>query len=120
MFSDDDHSLVETLRQAFDSIMPKSTDDYPKEAVPVGTIVSSKTQNRSGVVTDAYYGDLDADNKKIIVYNILLFPKRKPSFSFKSESLLMISEYEYDVIAYLMVPPLDLKKLTSFLGDPLL
>ena len=121
MFSYDDQNLVDKLKQAFESIMPRTSEEYPKEAVPPGTIVKSNTHGRSGIVTDAFYGDLDADKKKIIVYTILLFPKRQPSYaSYKSESLLVVTEYEYDVIAYLMVPPIDLKKLSAFLGDPLI
>ena len=120
MYSDDDNNLVETLKQAFESILPNTTEGYPEEAVPIGTIVRAKSHDRSGIVTDAFYGDLDADKNKIIIYNILLFPKKKPSFSYKTESLLIVSEYEYNVIAYLMVPPINLKKLTAFLGESII
>ena len=48
-------------------------------------------------------------------------PKRQPSYaSYKSESLLVVTEYDMMSLRYLMVPPIDLKKLSAFLGDPLI
>ena len=34
-------------------------DDYPKEAVALGTFVRANRFNRLGVVTDAFYGEQD-------------------------------------------------------------
>ncbi len=89
------------------------SSEYPKEALPKGTFVRPERFNRLGVVIDAFYGELDADNKKIIVYTVLLFPgasQRTPySTSPKGrEQYYLTNEYEYEVIAYLMKKPLDI------------
>jgi len=81
--------------------------------------VRSIKKDRLGIVADAYYGDLDKDKKKIIVYTILLIPDRH-SFSYQQEvaqdRLFMINEYEYDIYAYLMIPPLDFNTINDSLG----
>jgi hypothetical protein len=119
----EDNNTVETLRDSLDSIIPSKDDViYPKEAVPLGTLARSLTEKRLGIVTDAYYGDLDKDNKKIIIYTIMLFPDNRNTMykTHSSDSILVINEYEYDMIAYLMVPPIDLVKLGKHLREPLL
>ena len=64
---------------------------------------------------------MDADNQKIIIYTILLFPQvdsltRAPK---RNDQYYMSNEYEYDIIAYLMMKPVDLTKLTDNLGGGL-
>jgi len=93
--------------------------DYPQEALPPGTLVRSIKKDRLGMVADAYYGDLDKDKKKIIVYTILLIPDKR-DFTYLQEieqdRLYMINEYEYDIYAYLMIPPLDFNTINDSLG----
>jgi hypothetical protein len=92
---------------------------YPQEALSPGTLVRSIKKDRLGMVADAYYGELDKDKKKIIVYTILLIPDRR-DFSYLQEieqdRLFMINEYEYDIYAYLMIPPLDFNAINESLG----
>ena len=101
--------------------MNKKVDDiaWPEEALLIGTLVRSIKKDRLGIIADAYYGDLDKDKKKIIVYTILLIPDRH-SFSYQQEveqdRLFMINEYEYDIYAYLMIPPLDFNTINDSLG----
>jgi hypothetical protein len=116
----DEESILDKFKQAIDSIIPNRDDIvYPKEAIPIGTMARSIPENRLGVVTDAYYGDVDISGKKIIVYTIMLFPDKSKTMykAYPSDSILVVNEYEYDVIAYLMVPPLNLVKLSKFLKE---
>lgn len=117
-----DSDLVQKLKEALESVMPAgSLAEYPKEALPLGTYVRSIKHNKLGVVTDAYYGDVDKDNQKIIIYTILMFPDADSfSSSYKSREQYYVSnEYEYEIYAYLMIPPVDLAKLTTQLGGGL-
>ena len=98
--------------------------DLVKVSVPTNQLReednwSDSVSNGSvGIVTDAFYGDVDSDGKKIIIYTVLLFPERDPfgSVTNKSEKFYVSNEYEYDVIAYLMMPPVDLSEFTMTLG----
>ena len=113
--------LLRKLKEVFEAVLPKSDKIYPEEAVPLGTYVRSTRYNKLGVVTDAFYGDVDKNNQKIIVYTVLLFP-RTDSFTKVSqmgEQHYITNEYEYDIIAYLMMAPVDLAKLTAELGGGL-
>jgi len=113
--------LLRKLKEVFEAVLPKSDKNYPEEAVPLGTYVRSTRYNKLGVVTDAFYGDVDKNNQKIIVYTVLLFP-RTDSFTKVSqmgEQHYITNEYEYDIIAYLMMAPVDLAKLTAELGGGL-
>ena len=93
--------------------------DYPQEALLPGTLVRSIKKDRLGMVADAYYGDLDKNKIKIIVYTILLIPDKR-DFSYLQEieqdRLYMINEYEYDIYAYLMIPPLNFNAINESLG----
>jgi hypothetical protein len=118
-----DNEIISQLEQAIDSIIPKGKSrDYPDEALDPGTFVRSIVEDRLGIITDAFYGDSDLDNKKIIIYTIMLVPDyRKNRFNpTRLDSITMLSEYEYDIYAYLMVPPVDLNRLAKFLKEPLL
>ena len=122
MSNSDDKEMLQQLRDAFNSVVTNSAlNDYPKEAMKLGTLVKTHRHNRLGVITDAFYGELDADNKRIIIYTILLFPKvdmagRLPK---SKEQYYLTNEYEYEVTGYLMMKPVDLVELTKSLGGGL-
>ncbi len=90
------------------------SDNYPEEAVPVGTYVRSTRLKRLGLVIDAFYGEDDLDGKRIVIYTVFLFPP------YNSQSLIMnnqdeyyvSNEYEYEIIAYLMMNPVDISKMS--------
>ena len=115
-----DNDLLEKMKETLDSLLPPSDSlgSYPQEAVPMGTWVRSVRHDKLCVVVDAFYGDLDADNKKIIIYSLLLFPKPNllTTSAKKKENLYLSNEYEYEVIAYLMLNPVDVKKLSQTVG----
>jgi len=117
-----DDDLIQRLKEVFDSVMPKvGPEKYPDEALPLGTYVRPTRHNRLGVITDAFYGELDADGKKIIIYTILLFPQndqltRMPK---RNDQYYLTSEYEYEIVAYLMMRPVDLSQLTANIGGGL-
>lgn len=100
-----------------------STEEFPEESLPVGTLVRATRFNRLGAITDSFYGDRDVNGTNIIIYTVLLFPPgRGSSHSSTSapEDYYISNEYEYDIIAYLMVGPVNLKKLVKNLGGGLL
>ena len=114
----DDSDLINRLKDVFKDYLPNSDalghQNYPKEALPVGTIVRSITHDRLGAISDAFYGDLDKDNKKIIIYTILLFPEAKQAYGkLDSNRFYVSNEYEYDIVAFLMMPKIDMKELAS-------
>jgi hypothetical protein len=114
--------LLQRLKEAFDVILPPaSAESYPEEALPVGTYVRSIRHHKLGVITDAFYGDMDADNQKIIIYTILLFPQVDPLTRApkRNDQYYITNEYEYEIIAYLMMEPVDLTNLTASLGGGL-
>jgi hypothetical protein len=51
---------------------------------------------------------------------VLLLPETS-SFavnSLKNDKYYLINEYEYDIVAYLMIPPADMKEISkNFMGD---
>jgi len=96
-----------------------SDSDNPENALPLGTLIRSKRFDRLGAVTDSFYGDKDLDGTKIIIYTVLLFPlsgltRNTPEAS--REDYYVSNEYEYDIIAYLMMEPINLNKLVKTLG----
>lgn len=112
----DDQSIFDRLKEAFGASMAEEThfdlEDYPDEALPHGTVVKSIRHDRLGAIYDAFYGDIDKNNTKIIIYTILLFPE--PQMRYKkldSNTFYVSNEYEYDIIAYLMLPRIDMKSL---------
>jgi hypothetical protein len=114
-------NFVEKLKKMIDSaIIPDVLSDYPPNAVPLGTFARCIRNNRLGLVMDAFYGDVDEVGEKIIVYTVLLLPKSSPyaSKSLKNDKYYLINEYEYDIIAYLMIKPVDIKEISkNFVGD---
>jgi len=118
----EDTDSIDRLRQMIDSIIPTRTDlAYPKEAVALGTIVRSIPEDRLGVVVDAYYGDVDKDKKKIIIYTVMLFADHKKTMytGRLPDSILVMNEYEYDIIGYLMMPPASLPNIKQSLSGDL-
>jgi len=117
-----DDDLIQKLKDAFDAVLPPTAlGEYPKEAMPIGTYVRSIRHNKLGIITDAFYGELDADNKKIIIYTILLLPGGDSlggSFK-KPDKYYVTNEYEYDVIGYLMIKPVNVRELASTVGGGL-
>tara|TARA_Y100000592_G_scaffold90995_1_gene150400 strand:+ start:1159 stop:1515 length:357 start_codon:yes stop_codon:yes gene_type:complete len=111
--------LFSKIKDAFDSVLAGGPiGDYPKEALPLGTWVRSNDLDRLGVITDAFYGELDKDNQKIILYTVLFFPKARnltPNYTNKKPQYFLSNEYEYDITAYLMIKPVDLKKFGGLL-----
>jgi hypothetical protein len=90
-------------------------EKYPKEALKIGTFVRANRFNRLGVITDAFYGEKDEDDKEIVIYTVLMFPKQDPipKQSSQSDQYYISNEYEYEVTAFLMMKPVDVKKLTK-------
>jgi hypothetical protein len=119
---DNSDNVLDKIKQIFESAIPKDLPgEYPKEAMPLGTIARSLRMDRLGIITDAFYGDLDKDNQKIIVYTLLLLPPPSNSFASKyknqSEKYYLSNEYEYEVIGYLMLKPVNVEKLFSIVGE---
>ncbi len=122
MSNNEDNNLLEKLKEAFDALVPPASNAaYPSEAMPLGTFVRSTRLDRLGVVADAFYGDVDQDNQKIIVYSVLLFPKKEISYktSQQSSKFYIVNEYEYGLIGYLMVKPVDMAHFSPLLEDNL-
>jgi|TARA_R110000824_G_scaffold24322_1_gene85834 hypothetical protein len=122
MNSKRDDDLLQQLKEIFESVVPSTPiGEYPKDALPLGTYVRPIRHDRLGVITDAFYGDLDTQGKKIIIYTILLFPpltSLSPPLK-NNDQYYITNEYEYEVIAYLMIPPANLSELTKSLGGGL-
>ena len=116
----DSKEILERIADAFETVNSASDDKYPKEAVKVGTIVRANRLDSLGVVTDAFYGELDKDNQKIIIYTVLLFPKRNPLNQRREEQYYISNEYEYEVTAYLMINPINISEIRKNLGGGLL
>ena len=73
MNNEKDEDLVERLKEAFSSALDTSESlSYPKEAMPIGTYVRSIRHKKLGIITDAFYGDVDADGKKKNVFTTFL------------------------------------------------
>ena len=114
-----EEDLYDRMKDVLDSLVtPPEPLNYPSEAVPTGTWVRSTRHDKLGVIVDAFYGDVDKNNKKIIIYTVLLFPKKNfgTSKAKQNQNLYLSNEYEYEIIAYLMMNPIDIKKLSQSLG----
>ena len=115
----DNNYLADTLKDVLESLIPPELDgEHPPEALSLGTFVRSIAHDKLGVIIDSFYGDVDKDNQKIIVYTVLLFPNKTfISSGYKNkESFYISNEYEYDIVAYLMLKPLNIKELTRKFG----
>tara|TARA_B110000211_G_C13802154_1_gene431036 strand:+ start:104 stop:466 length:363 start_codon:yes stop_codon:yes gene_type:complete len=80
---------------------------YPSEALSLGTYVRSLAHDRLGIVVDAFYGEEDVVGTPIIIYTVLLSPDAVHFSIYPSDEspYLLSNEYEYDIIAYLMIGP---------------
>jgi len=113
--------IKETLQEVLEGVLSGPLGIYPKEAVPVGTWVRAIRFNKLGIVTDAFYGDVDKNGTKIIIYTIFMFPTKEPIVGIKEpESFFISNEYEYEVIAYLMMKPVNIRELAKNLGGNVL
>ena len=108
-YSDGD-DLVDRLKSVFDSVLDKSSD-YPPEAMKPGTYVRANRLKCLGVILDSFYGDIDADNKKIIVYTVFLFPDRLKNRHQKKNDYFVSNEYEYEVTGFLMLKRMDVSNI---------
>jgi|TARA_B100001094_G_C17693964_1_gene559384 hypothetical protein len=116
-----EESKTTSVKNLKDIINDRSSGSYPKEAMPLGTYIRSTRFDRLGVITDAFYGDKDEDNKNIVVYTVLLFPDERSftNLSQKEDNFYLSNEYEYEVIGYLMISPVNLLKLSKDFGGNL-
>jgi|ETNvirenome_6_85_1030632.scaffolds.fasta_scaffold45128_1 hypothetical protein len=117
--STEEDSLVQKLKEVFEKVQPLPPEDsYPEQALALGTYVRPQRINKLGVVIDAFYGDVDEDNQKIIIYTILLFPQTDPLTRMpkKNDQYYLTNEYEYEITAYLMIRPAKVSDLMSELG----
>jgi hypothetical protein len=115
-----DSDLFQKMKSLLDSWSSSSDEleDYPEEGVPLGTYVRSLRHDKLGVVVDGFYSGVDTNQTKIITYTLLLFPERNfigiPSD--REENFYLSNEHEYNVVAYLMMNPVDVEKLSQAMG----
>ena len=117
--TEDNENFVEKIKEVFESAFSSAgLDEYPPEALKAGTFVRSNRLDRLGFIVDAFYGELDKNNTKIIVYTIFLFPERTMFANKNNHNSLgqVTNEYEYEITAYLMLKPLDVKKVLNDFG----
>jgi hypothetical protein len=111
-----DESIKERVtKKSISSIVSDlESKDYPKGAVPVGTYARSIRLKRLGIIIDAFYGEEDLDGNKIIIYTVFLFPpyNRQPLSTSSQDEYYISNEYEYEIIAYLMMNPVDISKVS--------
>ena len=115
-----DSDLLHKLKSILDSwvVSTDELEEYPAEALPLGTYVRSLRHNKLGVVVDGFYKGADLNKTNIIMYTVLLFPERTfiARRHEEEESFYLSNEYEYDIVAYLMMNPIDVKKLSQAMG----
>jgi hypothetical protein len=112
--------FLEKLKEILDESLPVPTDDYPVEAMPLGTYVRIIKQDCLGIVVDAFYGDVDTVGTKIILYSVLSLPNAGSLSHLKlSNHHYLSNEYEYDIIGYLMMPPASLPNIKQSLSGDL-
>jgi hypothetical protein len=114
----DDTDILGRIKEAFESVFPADiTASYPSGALPLGTYARSKQLDRLGVIVDAFCGKKDADGQPITIYSLLLFPKKSAIMPVapSDNPYYLINEHEYDVIAYLMMDPIDITQFAPLL-----
>ena len=118
MTNQDPSEIYDSLKKVFEDILGPDAEKlkYPKEALPIGTFIRSTRLDKLGVVIDAFYGDLDLDDQKIITYTVLLFPDVSNKFSNYDtiEKFYVSNEYEYEVIAYLMIGKANMEEVSKY------
>lgn len=101
------------VNEANEGLKDRKNINYPKEALKLGTFVRSTRLDRLGIITDAFYGDHDAQNQKIIVYTILLLPDHQlRHINSLPDQYYITNEYEYEIVGYLMISPANLSNLS--------
>ena len=115
--------LIETIAGVFREAIPPPSEDYPKEAVSLGTYVRSSKWNRLGIITDGFYGDIDKDGQKIIMYTVLFLPNTAPgayhrnlltTAAYGNPQMFLANEVEYDLTYYLMISPANIKDIDIY------
>lgn len=124
----DKELTLDTIRELLENTQ-FSVEEVPKGAMKIGTLCRSVRLGRLGVIIDAFYGGLDEDENKIIIYSILILPENNGMSQFsqytnntalKKGSFYVTNEYEYEVIGYLMMPPVDINIFSSLFGNDIL
>ena len=118
----DKDSFLEKLKGIIDEALPSvSREEYPEEALPLGTYVRSLKHDCLGIVVDAFYGDVDTVGTKIIIYTVLSLPSGNAFSRLKMsyDTHYLSNEYEYDIIGYLMIPPASLPNIKQSIGGDL-
>ena len=118
----DNEETIERLRGALEDLLPNfEQEDIPSESLPLGTYVRSVRFNTLGVIVDAFYGDVDVDGQKIIMYTIL-YTKNPDPYKIESHpsQIYVSNELEYEIIGYLMIPPYDVTKIKSLMTGGIL
>jgi hypothetical protein len=111
-----DEDVIEKLKSVFDSVLSSGSDDYPLEAMKPGTYVRANRLDCLGVILDAFYGDIDLDNKKIIIYTILLFTDKFKERYQENKDYYISNEYEYEVTGFLMINKIDVSGIIKRLN----
>ena len=121
--SSDNKELYHQLKDVMDDLLGQHDGSgHPPESLPMGTYIRAQRYDRLGVIVDSFYGDVDKDGKKIIVYTVLLFPEATAVISSfnKSGQFYLSNEYEYEITAYLMMNPIDIRQISHIIGGDLL
>jgi hypothetical protein len=98
-----------------------SIEELPKEAMKLGTFCRTKRFDRLGVIVDAFYGEKDKNGTKMVIYTVLSFPDdNKAIYSDEESPYFLSNEYEYEVIGYFMLKPIDISIFSPILKDHML
>jgi len=120
MINEENNEPIQTSteRHALPSPPVEMGEVYPKEAMKPGTYVRVNRLSRLGLIDDAFYGGLDEDENRIIIYTIVLLPvNAKDRYNTLEEmSYALTNEYEYEVTGFLMIRPVDMEKLNNSLN----
>jgi len=120
MTNEENKEFIQKLRENLNPSDPQIEmgEVYPKEAMKPGTYVRVNRLSRLGLIDDAFYGGLDEDENRIIIYTIVLLPvNAKDRYNTLEEmSYALTNEYEYEVTGFLMIRPVDMEKLNNSLN----
>tara|TARA_R110000822_G_scaffold92034_3_gene211960 strand:+ start:5358 stop:5729 length:372 start_codon:yes stop_codon:yes gene_type:complete len=120
MVNEENSEPTQTLNKGIKPSPPavEMGEIYPKEAMKPGTYVRVNRLSRLGLIDDAFYGALDEDENRIIIYTIVLLPvNARDRYNTPEEmSYALTNEYEYEVTGFLMIKPVDMEKLNDSLS----
>ena len=73
MVNEENKESIQKLREDISPSAPpiEMGEVYPKEAMKPGTYVRVHRLSRLGLIDDAFYGELDEDENRIIIYTIV-------------------------------------------------